>query len=607
MKISPIEHLSGRGYYRRKRAQIVSLSILGIAAACVLFYFSGKNLRHFLLIKSGIANFEKNKMAYALSDFNKAMNIKPNSALAIDGLGLVYVKQGEYEKAQKTYAEAITAGLKANSTINHTKYGNAYLDTGEYRNAEMEFTQAIRLSPTDSKALFGLGCCHHAYGNLDNAIKYYTKALTYSPKFTAARKNLSMAEDDKNRGAIYYMFDRNSEPLARLNLITSESKKTYILDHKAAHITGYDSKKRGKAGLEEALSPYLPGNRIFLTIDSQIQQIVARSMGWYKGAIVVLDPATGAILALYSQPTYRPNAIEKSWSEYASNPNKPLLNRATDRLYEPGSIVKMITTAAAFENGVKESNVFPVRCAGSTMFDNKAFWCSDKHGKINSIKQTIDTSCNIGTAFLGFAVGAPSLAEYNARFGFNETFDLGFTDQITKTQIKIPVKTSVFPTSDSSRYSLAMHACGLSPDKKNPYLITPLHAAMLASTIANNGIMMQPHLINEIRNINGKLLYKAVPRELKRPVSPATALKIKELMLDAVEKGIGQKAKVKGIQIAGKTGTSSGDRGALNAWFITFAPADAPKYAIAILCDSEGKGMHVAAPVANEIYKALLK
>ncbi|HRU38266.1 MAG TPA: hypothetical protein P5511_00205, partial [Candidatus Goldiibacteriota bacterium] len=86
MKISPIEHLSGRGYYRRKRAQIVSLSILGIAAACVLFYFSGKNLRHFLLIKSGIANFEKNKMAYALSDFNKAMNIKPNSALAIDGL-----------------------------------------------------------------------------------------------------------------------------------------------------------------------------------------------------------------------------------------------------------------------------------------------------------------------------------------------------------------------------------------------------------------------------------------------------------------------------------------------------------------------------------------
>lgn len=607
MRMKPIDHLSGRSYYKKKQATTITLIVAGLTVAAVIFYFTNKNLGFYLAVKSGVSNFEKNKFTDAMSDFNKALNIKPNAPEAIDGLGLIYVKQGDFEKAQQTYSQAITSGLKSNRYINHTKYGNQYLDMGAYKNAEMEFSQAVRLSSTDSKALYGLGCSFQAYGDLDRAISYYTKALTYSPKFTQARKNLSVAEDDKNKGAIYYLFDKNSEPLARQNLIAAEGKKTYLLDQKAAHITGFDSDKRGKTGLEAELAAYLPGNKIYLTIDSQLQQAVSRSMGWYKGSIVVLDPSTGAILALYSQPTFRPNAIDKNWWDYNGNSNKPLLNRATDRLYEPGSIAKIITVAAAYENAVKESSVFPVKCAGSTMFDGKAFWCSDKHGRINSIEKTIDTSCNIGTAFLGFSVGSPALTEYDMRFGFNTLFDIGFTDAIRKTEISIPVQKSLSPANDPDRFSIAMHACGLSPDRKNQFLITPLHAAMLSATIANDGIMMNPYLVKEIRNVNGKLLYQAVPKELKRPVSPATAEKIKALMIDAVEKGIGQKAKVKGISIAGKTGTSNGANNSLNAWFISFAPAEKPQYAIAILCEGEGKGMTVAAPIAGEIYKGIFK
>lgn len=607
MKIfKPIDHLSNNNYYKKRRIQLIISIIVGLIIGYGIFYFSGKNLKYFIYIKSGISNFEKDKLSYAMSDFNKALNIKPNSPIALDGLGLIYVKQGDFEKAMKIYTEAIASGLKLNNLINHVKYGNIYLDKGLYDKAELEFTQAIRLKNTDYKALFGLGCCYHAYRNLNQAINYYTKALTYNPKFTPARKNLSIAEDEQNKGSIDYLFDRNGEPLARYNLLTGENKKTYLLNFKAAHIIGFDSKKHGKYGLEKYLEPYTLGNKIYLTLDLQIQQIVAKTMGWYKGAIVILNPSTGEILAIYSQPTFNPNNIDKDWWKINGNTNKPLINRAIEKLYEPGSIAKILTVAAFYENGLKESSVFPIRCAGSTLFSNKPFWCWKKHGVVKSIEQTMETSCNIASAFLGFAVGINSLSEYAVHFGFNKNLNIGFYDSIRNTKISIPVSKSIFPNEIKDKAELAMVASGLTPSKNNPYLITPLHGAILAQIIANNGTFINPYIIKEIRNINGKLLYKNTSTNSKRVISTSTAIKIKSLMEKVVQNGIGKKAKVKGLTIAGKTGTSGGKKG-LNAWFISFAPVDKPEYAMAIVCDEEGKGMTIAAPIASEIYKALLK
>lgn len=607
MKIfRPIDHLSSSNYYKRKQIQLVLFIIIGLVIAYFIFYFSGKNLKHFIYIKSGISNFEKGKLAYAMSDFNKALNTKPNSPLALDGLGLIYVKQGNFEKAMKTYTEAIAAGLKSNNLINHTKYGKKYLDNGLYKQAELEFTQAIRLSRTNSIALFGLGCCYHAMGNLNQAINYYTKSLTYNPKFTAARKNLSIAEDEKNKGSIYYLYDRNGEPLARYNLISGENKKTYLLDFRTSHLIGFDSDKYGKYGLEKYLEQYSQGNKIYLTIDSRLQQTVARIMGWYKGAIVILNPTTGEILAMYSQPTFNPNTIDKDWRKINSNPNKPLINRATEKLYEPGSIAKIITIAAFYENNIKESTIFPIRCAGSTVFANKPYWCWDKHGKVKTMEQAIETSCNIASAFIGFSTGINSLVEYATRFGFNKDLDIGFYDTIRNTKVSIPVAKSIFPVEVKDKYDLAMVASGLTPAKNNPYLITPLQAAILAQIIANNGVYVNPHIIKEIRNINGKLLYKNTLVESKKVIFPSTASKIKYLMQKVVQDGIGKKAKVKDLSVAGKTGTSGNSR-RLNAWFISFAPSEKPEYAMAILGDEEGKGMTIAAPIAAEIYKSLLK
>lgn len=608
MRVTPIGHLSSNHYYKRKRWQWILLGIAALAVLVVIFKFSGENLRYYLAVSEGMSNFNKGRITYAMSDFNNALNLKPNGALAIDGLGLIAVRQNDFEKASKYYTEALAAGLKKNSTIDHTKYGTMYLDLGLYKNAAVDFDQAIKLSGSDSEALFGMGCCLHAGGDIDAAINYYNKALTYNPKFINARKNLSLAEEDRNKGAMYYLFDTNGEPLARYNLIKSDSKRTYMMDQKTAHITGFVSEKRHRSeGIEKYLAEYIPGNKIYLTIDTKVQEAVSRSMGWYKGAMVVIKPQTGEILALYSQPTYRPNTIEKDWWKVVDNANQPLLNRAIDKLYEPGSIAKVITVGAAYEHGINENDVFPVMCKGSTTFNNQTFWCSEKHGKVKSIEQTLDVSCNIGCAHIGFAIGSPTLNEYNQKFGFGTQFDIGFMDKTRNTMISIPVKESVAPENDADNYETALHACGLSLPGKETYTITPLHAALLAAAIANKGVMMKPYIIKEIRNINGKVIYQGVPSEAKRCLSPLTAKKITELMVKAVDEGIGKKAQVKGINIAGKTGTSGGGKKGLNAWFISFAPAENPQYALAFLGESEGKGMSVAAPVVGDVYKSLLK
>ncbi len=607
MRLNPIGHLSSKHYYKRKRWQWILLSIAAVAILVAVFKFSGENLRYYLAISSGISNFKKGRIPYAMSDFNKALNIKPNGADALDGLGLIAVRQNDFEKAQKYYVDALAAGLKKKGPIDHEKYASMYLDLGLYKNAAVEYGQSIKLNPTDPETLYGLGCCEHAAGNLDSAINYYNKALTYNTKLTKARKNLSLAEEDRNKGAMYYLFDANGEPLARYNLIKSDTKRTYMMDQKTAHITGFVSERHQRSeGLEKYLGEYIPGNKIYLTIDTRVQEAISRAMGWYKGAIVVIRPSTGEILGLYSQPTYRPNTIEKDWWKVVDNENRPLLNRAIDKLYEPGSIAKVITIGSAYEHGINEKEIFPLRCNGSTTYNGQTFWCSQKHGRVKSIEQTIEESCNIGCAKIGFAIGSPTLNEYNQKFGFGHIFDLGFTDKTRNVPISIPVKESIAPENDKNDYETAMHACGLSLPDKTTYTITPLHASLLAAAIANSGVMMNPYIVKEIRNINGKVIYQSVPTEAKRCISPATALKMTALMVKTVEEGIGKKAQVKGISIAGKTGTSGG-KTSLNAWFISFAPADKPEYAMAILCDGEGKGMTIAAPIAGEVYKSLLK
>lgn len=611
MKYRPIEHLSGRNYYKKKRYTVIIVVAVSLVAALLLFNFAGRSLRYSLHIRSGSANLEKGKITYAISEFNKALNLDPNNPTATDGLGSVYLKQGNLEEAKRFFDNARSRGLKSGKLVKHSKFGDAYLSAGYYPQAELEYRQAVALNPSDWKSIFGLAACMHAAGKVDESIALYNKVLEINKNYKPALKEKAAVEEDRNIGAIYYMYDAKGEPLARYNLINNGAQKTALYDDKLSHVTGFISDKRGKSGgVEKYFAEYLPGNKITLTIDMAVQKAVIAALGWNKGSIVVLNPKTGEILAMYSQPTFSSNNLDANeywWNKVVPNPNRPMQNRAVDSLYEPGSIAKVVTVSAFLENAGNPASIFPIKCAGSTVLNGVPFWCWKKHGKVSSLEQTVGSSCNIGMKEVGNAAGGPKLSEYSVKFGFNTPLDLGIKDKIRNTTISWPVAQSIAPATPRSALEIAYFSCGLSSSERGrQYMITPLHAAMLAATIANKGVMMKPYLIKDIKNINGKPIYTAVPKELKKSITPETAEKISSLMVDTVDNGIGKKARVKGVTIAGKTGTS-GKSGELNAWFITFAPAEDPQYAIAIIGEKSGTGMDVAAPIAADIYKVLFK
>ena len=403
------------------------------------------------------------------------------------------------------------------------------------------------------------------------------------------------------RGMHFYMYDTEKEPLARVSFNKDGFRtRSYQLAQYAAHITGTSWEKVGALGLEESLADLLPQNNVQLTINSRLQRLVSKHMGWRKGSVVVIDPKTGDILAAVNQPSFNPNEnSSKNYHKIRGNRNKPLKDRAFDGLYEPGSICKIITAAAALETHVDLSKIFPKNNPPAVQFSGKWFRDWKNHGMVKSLKQAMDVSSNIALAYVGFELGADKHYEFTNRFGFGRKFDLGFTIPGGKTY-SIPVAQSTAPLSKDDKYSLAERACGLGKD----YRITPLHAAMLAATVANKGVMMNPRLIKKVSNIAGKTIVETVPEEAGRVMTEDTAERLKEIMIDTVENGIGQAAKVDGVKVAGKTGTSrtiSG--GQLDAWFIAFAPADDPRVAIAVLGEEEGQGMKVAAPIAGAILK----
>jgi peptidoglycan glycosyltransferase len=364
-----------------------------------------------------------------------------------------------------------------------------------------------------------------------------------------------------------------------------------------AHLIGYvdqnETNNRGSVGLEAVYQKSFPGNKLYLTVDSRVQMVISKALGWEKGAIVVLDPHTGEILGSVSQPTYTPEKVHDQWWSYTNNKNTPLKNRAFEGLYEPGSIIKIVTSAAAIEKNLNMADVFPLYCKGYTYIDNKIFYDNEKHKEIRSLEEAFDTSCNVAYGRLGIALGEDSLFEYDNRFGFNT---------VPKT-INVPVAAGTSPKLGLTRYELAESATGLGES----FRLTPLNAALIVSAIADDGVIMSPYLVKRLTNIEGTVLEENKPTVYKNAISRSTAQFLTTMMVNDVERGIGVKARVKGLKIAGKTGTSGNRNPNFHAWFICFFPAENPKIAMAILAENGGTGKDVAAPIAKKVIEGMME
>jgi peptidoglycan glycosyltransferase len=409
--------------------------------------------------------------------------------------------------------------------------------------------------------------------------------------------------------------------------------RTYPQGELYSHLTGFYSYSVGAPyGLEHAADDLLSGDAdqlfvrrvtdlitgrktsgatIELTIDPKAQKAADQALGQSRGAVVALDPKTGAILAMVSHPAYDPNGLAshdlnkaaKAWQSLSTDKDKAYLNRALSGVYPPGSTFKVVTAAAALENGVatNENSSVPgpaqldLPLTTTNLPNENGQPCGP--GDKTTLIHALEISCNTAFGSLGLELGGEKLRAQAAKFGFGDSL-----------QVPMRVATSSVPA-DLNEPQSAQAAIG-----QYDVRTTPLQMAMVAAGIANKGSVMTPYLIQSVRSANLDIIESAPdPVELSQAVSEQTASIVTKMMVSVVDNGSGARARIPGVDVAGKTGTAQHDPGKPpHAWFISFAPAADPKVAVAVVVEdggvtgSEVGGGRVAAPIARAVMEAVL-
>ncbi|KNF09515.1 penicillin-binding protein A [Gottschalkia purinilytica] len=391
----------------------------------------------------------------------------------------------------------------------------------------------------------------------------------------------------------------------------TKQSRNYNYGSLYGHIIGYSYKEYGRSGLEskynkellnlkdsnpiEELKNILAsnkekyGNDLVLTIKHELQKEAYDSLHGKKGSIVLMNPKTGEVYAMASNPTFNPSTMKQNWESIVESQDSPLLNRATMGLYAPGSIFKVITATGALENTDIKNKY---NCEGSINLGGFVLNDYQKkgHGKL-TIEQALTKSCNTSFAQIGLQLGQDRLKEVAEKYMLNK--EIPFDLQVSK---------STFSTKSMDKAELGLTSIG-----QGKTLVTPLNMAMVASAIANEGQMVKPILVKEVQSKDGEVIKENFTEVLSEVTSNTVAEEIKDMMVNVVKEGTGKSAKIRNVEVAGKTGTAENQTGKSHAWFIGFAPADDPEVAVAVILENEGStGGKSAAPIArNMIISAL--
>ncbi|HUS61817.1 MAG TPA: penicillin-binding protein 2 [Acidimicrobiales bacterium] len=399
------------------------------------------------------------------------------------------------------------------------------------------------------------------------------------------------------------------------------------------HITGYFSFTFGTAGVERTYNDELSGRAasvkirkprdllvdadntgdVVLTLSRKVQEAAAAALANRKGSIVALDPTTGAVLAMVSSPSYDPNplaghdqkAVQAAFKAVTkpptgTNPDNPARSRAFSERIFPGSTFKVITSAAVLERApelaAKSYPQLKEILLPQTTRPLRNFGGSTCGGVLPDL---LVKSCNTGFAAIGLDLGGGRLVGEAEDFGFNARppLDIG------------PTVASSIPSAadlDKNKPVLAKSAIG-----QQDVAATPLHMAMIAGAVGYGGVMMTPHVMSEVRDRDGSKVSGYEPKEWKRAMEAGTAGQLRDLMVQVVARGTATRAAVPGITVAAKTGTAQTGANKAHAWLVAFAPAEAPKVAVAIVIEdqpevNEATGGRLAAPIAATIIRAAL-
>lgn len=441
---------------------------------------------------------------------------------------------------------------------------------------------------------------------------YLTYIQFYEGAFLSAHplnRRSALLMKQVERGEI---FDKNGKILAQSRLGADGYVRDYPQGRLFAQLVGYSSEKLGKTGIESSANGELSGmsdpwrhlgaishvlfNRrghsVILNIDASLQQVAYQALGNHRGAVVAIVPKTGEILALVTKPAFNPNRIDEEWQSISNSPESPLLNRAVQGLYPPGSTMKVLTAEAAlFEGTTDAKRTYLSEGMLKIPPDYVLHEINDKAYGNLTVKQALTVSSNVVFGKITLELGRAKLAKAYERFGFQKPLD----DSIGESMSHIP---DFMQLGDGD---LAQSGIG-----QASLLVTPLRMAMLAATIANKGKMMEPYLINKIVDAQGNVVKQYSPQEWLTASTPEIAAIVKQMMVSVVDNGTGRAAGLPGIAIAGKTGTAENPHGQPHAWFIGFAPADNPVIAVAVIIENGGGGGEAAAPVARQIFSELI-
>lgn len=410
-------------------------------------------------------------------------------------------------------------------------------------------------------------------------------------------------------------------------------QRTYPQPFKYAHVTGYFS-YFSQTGIERTQNPVLSGedSRLFvnrlidlirdaspkgghveLTLNADAQDAAVeglRGLGeGVRGAVVALDPSSGKVLAMASSPSFDPNklashdlgAAQQATEQLYADPNQPLLNRAVQTTLPPGSTFKLVTAAAAIESGkynatseVPGGKTFDLPQSSDTIGNHDGGDCG---GDRITLTQALQVSCNVTFLSLADELGAEKMRAMAEAFGFN-----------AQPMTDLPaVATSSYPD-DMDAPSTAMSGIG-----QASVTASPLQMAMVVSAIANGGHLMRPYLVSSVQSPDYAVLDQTREEELSQPISSGTARELTDMMVATVDAGTAVNAQIPGIKVAGKTGTAqSTPERPPYAWFVSFAPADDPVVAVAVMVESssypreEIAGGRLGAPIAKRVMEAVI-
>ncbi len=400
-----------------------------------------------------------------------------------------------------------------------------------------------------------------------------------------------------------------------------------------AHIVGYSTVERSRAGLERSLNDYLTasnsnlstvldrtldslkggtvtGNDLRLAMNLRAQQAAYDALDGRCGAVVALDVKTGKLLVAASSPTYNPNLVEGKFDlinriQAPCRPAAALYNRATKGLYPPGSIFKVVTASAALESGKftpDSTFVDPGYCEVYGKRVNN-YDTTSPFGRVNLV-QAMQYSVNSVFCNIGKTLGAKAIVAQSKKFGFYELPPLE-TPADERAASGLYKNGELFDPTQDFQVDPGRYGFG---QERN--LVSPIQMAMVAAGIANDGVVMKPYVVERIVAPDGRVIRRTRPNQLGRAVSADTAAEVRDMMLRVVESGTGTAAQVSGLTVGGKTGTAeTGVSGSNTVWFICFAGPEGgdPEVAVAVVVEQvDSTGGQTAAPIANDVLQALL-